>query len=134
MSERPTLRALRIAAGVSINEVAAVLAVEPAYYSRLELGRRHLTARQVDALVWRYGWRVEARQPQAAPRQRAARRMSEVSRRSEQLGTQAELLAMMGLAVYADEVPQDWRNRWRHRRLWEQAICAASRQMRRGAK
>ena len=118
-----TLRELRTSQSITIDEVAAVLCIDRAYYSRLELGRHSLSARQLEALRWRYGWEVEAQQPQAEQ----GRRMSNVSCRSEQLG-QAKLLAMMGAAVWDGEIPKDWDDKWKHRALWTKWICAAGRQ------
>ena len=120
-----TLRELRLRDGITIDEVAAVLTIDRAYYSRLEIGRRPLTSRQVDALLWRYGWQVEMQQPQAEMR----KRRSNVSCPTVQLGTQAEFLAMMGAAVWDGEIPADWRDRWRHRGLWTQWICGAAQQV-----
>ena len=119
-----TLRELRIAHNVSIDEVAALLTIDRAYYSRLELGRRPLSTQQLEALRWRYGWEVEAQQPQAE----MCSRRSKVSHRSEQPATQGEMLALMGMAAFkanGGEIPQDWRNWRRHPELWARAISAS---------
>ena len=124
-----TLRERRLAADLTQQQVADVLGVSRAHYAKLELGLKRLIVRHREALYWRYGWlSIRERSPLRLKRRHM------VSSPKVNLAAQARLLALLGLAelkAKGSEIPQDWRDRWRHRRLWTDAICAASQQVRR---
>ena len=129
-----TLREHRLAAEIALGrrvpqtEVADVLGITQQHYSKLELGYEPIQQHHLDVLEWRYGWAG------ISVGASVARRMRMVSCPSVRVGTQAEFLALIGLAelkAKGSEIPQDWRDRWRHRRLWTAAICETSRQVRR---
>lgn len=115
-----TLRELRLQRGISQTCVADVLRVTQQHYSKMELGYERLQQHHRDVLEWRYGWRgiTDVTPP---PR----RRMRNVSHPIPQQGMQAEMIALLALASYkaaGNEIPEGWRDRWRHRGLWAKAV------------
>ena len=124
-----TLRERRLRDGLSRQQVADVLGVTPSHYSRLELGVKQIMPRHLHVLEWRFGWTNVSGKHSLSMRRRFLVSSPRVHQR-----TQAEFLALMGMAAYranGGEIPEDWRNWRRHPNLWARSIISASRAMRR---
>ena len=136
-----TLLEYRTAAKLTQQEVACVLCMSVPHYCSIERGRYKLLPKHADVLAWRFGWtEIGAMAYVKSTRGRPARRTEIAVSASNEAGTgvclhddtraKAEILAMLGAVAWQGEIPHDWRNRWRHRDLWQKWLLGGMRTVR----